>query len=196
MTTDFTQMNTKAWITPAENLIAEWWKETRGNVFDVVCLAAQWGADQELEACCELTRDNDGYDAALGLRAARRPEPLSLKEQALEALADAAYDLGAPLNPVLHEQINTIRRALEQLNDADAPAPKTVHAVVNTAAEAKKRSKKPKKYRRHLSADTVRQIKTALDSGMSNSNVARLYSVHYSTVLKIARGQTYKNVVM
>jgi hypothetical protein len=36
------------------------------------------GADQELDACCDWTRDNDGYDASLELRAARR--------RALEAL--------------------------------------------------------------------------------------------------------------
>jgi hypothetical protein len=43
--------------------------------------AAQWGADQELEACCEWV----GYPvAARQLRAARRPKPPSLAERALE----------------------------------------------------------------------------------------------------------------
>jgi hypothetical protein len=55
--------------------------------------AFQAGADQELEACVELTRDNDGYDAALGLRAARRPKPLTVKEQALSYL-NQAYNNG------------------------------------------------------------------------------------------------------
>jgi hypothetical protein len=70
--------------------------------------AAQWGADQELEACVELTRDNDGYDAALGLRAARRPKPPSLKEQALALInSDKPY--------LDDTAMDTIRRALEAL---------------------------------------------------------------------------------
>jgi predicted aminopeptidase len=45
--------------------------------------AGQWGADQELEACCEWV----GYPvAARQLRAARRPKPPTLAEQGLEAL--------------------------------------------------------------------------------------------------------------
>ena len=69
--------------------------------------AAQWGADQELEACCELTRDNDGYDAAIALRAERRSKPQSLKEQALAAAAELEGFKG----------VDIIRRALEALPD-------------------------------------------------------------------------------
>ena len=115
MTGDFTQMNTKAWITPGENSIAEWWKETRGNVFDVVCLAAQWGADQELEACCELTKDNDGYDAALGLRAARRPDVSSMKAQALGALDRFNTNAHTQANKMIQD-FDLIRQALENLD--------------------------------------------------------------------------------
>jgi hypothetical protein len=71
--------------------------------------AARWGADQELEACVELTRDNDGYDAALGLRAARRPKPPSLKEQALESVK--RFELGQDEL----SDLAVIRRALEAL---------------------------------------------------------------------------------
>ena len=75
-------------------------------------MAAHWGADQELEACVQLTRDNDGYDAALGLRAARRPKPPSLKEEAQAELhrlialipTEGALAMAEP-----------IRRALESL---------------------------------------------------------------------------------
>jgi hypothetical protein len=72
---------------------------------------AQKIADQELDACCDhlkrswcptVTMDN--------LRAARRPKPSSLKEQALTLLDDASDRLDA-----VHE--NTIRRALESLPD-------------------------------------------------------------------------------
>jgi hypothetical protein len=79
-------------ITPPPELVQQWvdayfgGKISQSNFhLDLATRAAQWGADQELEACCELTRDNDGYDAALALRAARRPKSPSLKEQALEA---------------------------------------------------------------------------------------------------------------
>jgi hypothetical protein len=73
----------------------------------------QHGADQELEACC-LLLDNGEHAASYGchdstsLRAARRPKPPSLKEQALAVLDDCADRLDGA-----HE--NTIRRALEAL---------------------------------------------------------------------------------
>jgi hypothetical protein len=73
--------------------------------------AAQWGADQELEACCEwVTRSTLGSGTCL--RAARRPKPLSDKELALNALSlimsqqKGMFD-GKPFD--------TIRRALEAL---------------------------------------------------------------------------------
>ena len=69
--------------------------------------AAQWGADHELEACCALM-DDWGLEAS-DLRAARRPKPPSLKEQALMAInaIDAGTDkLG---------DSDIIRRALEAL---------------------------------------------------------------------------------
>ena len=78
--------------------------------------AAQWGADQELEACCEWLGDapvvyNDNGDLHPGsyLRDARRPRP-SLKELALAVLDDCSDRLDSA-----HE--NTIRRALEALDD-------------------------------------------------------------------------------
>jgi len=73
---------------------------------------AQQIADQELEACCEwLERDwNENPDCVQEIRAARRPKPLSLKEQALAILDDCSDCLDGS-----HE--NIIRRALEQLND-------------------------------------------------------------------------------
>ena len=97
-------------ITPPPELVEEWFNNSpidRG--LTLATQAAQWGADQELEACCELTRDNDGYDAALGLRASRRPEPPSLKEQALEALEHILHNSSTELGA------ETIRRALEAL---------------------------------------------------------------------------------
>jgi GAF domain-containing protein len=48
---------------------------------------AQWGADQELEACCEVVRKFWGGAGDGGLFAARRPKPPTLAEQALRAAA-------------------------------------------------------------------------------------------------------------
>ena len=71
--------------------------------------AAQWGADQELEACVQLTWENYDYVAALGLRTARRPKPPSLKEQALEVVT------GLEKRCDLQCDLACIRRALEAL---------------------------------------------------------------------------------
>jgi hypothetical protein len=69
---------------PSPELAAKWVHEIYGNtvviplqkpMLDVIDHAVRWGADQELEACCELVRDNDGYEAAMALRAERRPSP-------------------------------------------------------------------------------------------------------------------------
>ena len=75
--------------------------------------AAQWGADQELEACSEWL-DCGWKDIELvdKLRAARRPKPPSLKEQALDDL-HISFDRGY----LKKEAADTIRRALEQLDD-------------------------------------------------------------------------------
>ena len=104
-------------ITPPRGLIDQWWDEAKQNAkYDepigplVATQAAQWGADQQLEACCEWLRGEYdwGLAAALRLDAELRPDPPSLKEQALEALDDCANRLDGA-----HE--NTIRRAIEQL---------------------------------------------------------------------------------
>jgi hypothetical protein len=68
--------------------------------------AAQWGADQELEACCEWLSNRSSLTEVL--RLARRPKPPSLREQALSVLDDVSDQLDAA-----HE--NTLRRALEAL---------------------------------------------------------------------------------
>jgi hypothetical protein len=73
--------------------------------------AAQWGADQELEACCAWLMTNRQVLAASALGAARRPKPPSLKEQALDLL-HLSFDRGY----LKEEAADTIRRALEQLD--------------------------------------------------------------------------------
>jgi hypothetical protein len=108
-------------ITPPPELVQQWWEEADQyqddpkTYFDYVATeAAQWGADQELEACCEwLHWQNLATHPELipSLRAARRSKPPSLKEQALEALAHILNNSSTQLGA------DTIRRALEALPD-------------------------------------------------------------------------------
>jgi hypothetical protein len=66
---------------------------------------------EALEACCALM-DRDFMAGTCDLRAARRPKPSSLKEQALDDL-HIAFDRGC----LSERQADTIRRALEQIDD-------------------------------------------------------------------------------
>ena len=80
---------------------------TTNRLQNVAAQAAQWGADQELEACCELVPGLTNY-----LRAARRPKPPSLKARAIGALA--ALEIN---EPGYEGTYDAIRRAIEQLPD-------------------------------------------------------------------------------
>ena len=82
---------------------------------DLATQVAQWGADQELEACCEwIDSFQNEFVHAHDLCLVRRPKPPSLKEQALQALVEA--DLGST-EAEWSQRFNTIRRALQQLDD-------------------------------------------------------------------------------
>jgi len=70
------------------------------------------GADQELEACVEWLDRNSPVIGGFHLRIDRRPNPPSLKEQALHELADV-YDR----DKIGDSTYDTIRRALEALDD-------------------------------------------------------------------------------
>jgi len=95
-------------ITPPPELVQQWadeaWKGWRGNGIyeqDIAHQAARWGADQELEACCEWISEKNYSNYPFSsheLRTARRPKPPSLKETLLARVAripgegaDAAY---------------------------------------------------------------------------------------------------------
>ena len=72
------------------------------------------GADRELEACCECLRQEGAWpwpEEVAKLRAARRPKPPSLKEQALKALCDIS------IASFEQDAANIIRHALEALPD-------------------------------------------------------------------------------
>jgi hypothetical protein len=113
-------------VGPPDELIETWikeWHKTREyqgpqsrmyfrlSKYIAIC-SAQWGADQELDGCCEWLRSHDILEPAIdALRAARRPKPPSLKVQALALLQPGETRL---LN---REQQDVIRRALEALPD-------------------------------------------------------------------------------
>jgi hypothetical protein len=103
-------------ITPPPELMQAWaaFVEKYG-IADVFTTAAQWGADQELEACCEWLLIENSQPCSSGvMRAARRPKLPSLKEQALAAL-DNAVLRGDCIT--VSDALPTIRKALEALDD-------------------------------------------------------------------------------
>jgi hypothetical protein len=72
---------------------------------------AQEIADQELEACLGEVSFLTSKALAGRVRALRRPEPPSLKDQTLEALSEMEDEC------LMVTHAATIRQALEQLND-------------------------------------------------------------------------------
>lgn len=105
-------------ITPPPELVEEWWDDIQGASYEFDAVATQiarWGADQELEACCADVQMGLGPNEADWLRSARRPEPLSLKKVAYDALDTYIY--GNPDPKDKERTYNAIRHALEQLHD-------------------------------------------------------------------------------
>ena len=115
-------------ITPPPELVRQWLLEYYGSDLGelspeemyVARCAAEWGADQELEACSQALYDRydsvrhatgfPGSDMSDWLRDARRPKPPSLKEQALEML-----EITRKGGHIGSNSAGTIRRALEAL---------------------------------------------------------------------------------
>ena len=97
-------------LTPPEELLEQWyWTGESGNWQNALTLAYRAGADQELDAVEEEIIAQGWFANSVHrraqLRAARRPKPPRLKEQALAALEDDDID------------VYLIRRALEALDD-------------------------------------------------------------------------------
>lgn len=124
-------------ITPPRNLVAQWIAEGNRQEYCttdeyLIDKVAQWGyeqrgavneaalqkaRDEELEACCEQLRSlGPGQRTIDNLRAARRPKPPSLKEQAQRILVEKGtrIDGRIELDP---NDIDIIRRALQTLHD-------------------------------------------------------------------------------
>ncbi len=126
-----TQESYKHPIAPPPELVQQWDREYREQekvgcigfasslIGYIAARAAQWGADHEMEACCEWLEaydyDEVGRQLAEVMHAARRPKPPSLKEQALLGLSRIESS-GEYLSDGMKD-LATIRRALEQLDD-------------------------------------------------------------------------------
>ena len=102
-------------IVPPPELLQLWFEQHYDydkGINELLIEAAQYGAGQELEACCEwLKLEGHEYEHE-ALLAARRPNPQSLKEQALDELY-ISFDRGY----LKEGAADTIRRALEALPD-------------------------------------------------------------------------------
>ena len=124
-------------ITPPPELIAKWassmcghheaarWGADQQLKLDAEQINQAWqdGADAELKACCEWLEDADLDDSQkvswVNLRAARRPKPPSLKEQALAKIDAILSDPGKSTLSAELEALELSRRALEQLPDEE-----------------------------------------------------------------------------
>ena len=109
-------------ITPPPELVEKWEEQwcdmpvIRPSINSYMAAqAARWGADQGVEECCNWLYMN-GYNHVISARlhAALRPEPPSLKEQALNDLDDIPTHDDEGRQVV---DLSNIRRALEALDD-------------------------------------------------------------------------------
>ena len=104
-------------MVPPNILLNNWesdWLNERENVDVLLTKAYQAGADTELDACCKWL-DLEGWSGeSRQLRAARRPKPPSLRQQALALIDDCTDPEGDYLDD---NALSIIRRALEALPD-------------------------------------------------------------------------------
>ena len=112
-------MTDKHPIIPPPELVDQWYnkchKQHEPFTLYMTTQAAQWGADQELEACVEWLQDPDLNVDTYKLRAARRPKPPSLKEQAKFAAAVLRSPDETCSIAELQQHWHTICKALEAL---------------------------------------------------------------------------------
>lgn len=108
-------------LTPPPELVQQWCEQLFGcpdkpelAAYELARLGAQYGADQELEACCEWISKQDWTWTNSQLRTARRPKPLSLAEKALQALNEIEDRYAGPSNQEI-----AIRRALKRLQELE-----------------------------------------------------------------------------
>ena len=109
-------------ITPPWDLVQHWSDEalTSPGAFEVkmkfATYAAQWGADQELEACLAEVSFLNSRTLAERVRDKRRSVTLSIKDQALQALGRFSANAHTTADEMTAD-FEIIRCALLQLND-------------------------------------------------------------------------------
>ena len=111
-------------ITPPPKLVGEWLTEAAdlhllipSNLDYLATRAAQWGADQELEALLVWLRVKGFDNLASDLLAARHPKPPTLKEQAMARTDAILNDPNRALPVEVRETLELNRRALDALDD-------------------------------------------------------------------------------
>ena len=107
-------------ITPPASLIRDLWDTHNPDdyVRHVSVEFARWGANQELDACCAWLIDVNpvaGIRQAAHLRKTRRPDPSSMKAQALGALGRFNTNAHTQADKMVQD-FDLIRRALEKLD--------------------------------------------------------------------------------
>jgi hypothetical protein len=110
-------------ITPPPELVQEWLEDSPeddefGIAGYIATQAARWGADQELEACCEYLARCAAWEPedVKEFCDLRRPKPLSLKEQAKQALGRFFANEHTQASQMTWD-FEIIRRAVESLPD-------------------------------------------------------------------------------
>ena len=103
-------------ITPPPELVQQWaYMLSSRSDHAVFSLAARWGSDQELKACCDYIGGEGKWFAnpwhrLAELRAARRPKPPSPKEEALRVLENLIET-----RRIVDPEYQALRHALEAL---------------------------------------------------------------------------------
>ena len=117
-------------ITPPPELVEDWAQKAQlltgddpVSFAELLCnKAARWGADQELEACCEWVSQwrtmVGGSRPEVGLRAARRPKPPSLAEEAHDALGRFFSNAHTQASQMTQD-FEILRRAVERLQELE-----------------------------------------------------------------------------
>jgi hypothetical protein len=100
-------------ITPPPGLTDKW-NNLPLSTEEIFVIAARWGADQELEACIEWLDERAVLNGSTALRAARRPKPPTLKEQALKTVDEMSDCMSAGFIPK-RSDLDAIRFVLEAL---------------------------------------------------------------------------------
>ena len=100
---------------------------TRDRLNSVIDQATQWGADQELEACCEWLAYEGHEHEHLALRAARRPNPPSLTDPTDEEIMEL-------MPQQMRDDLAAAARALAGFDCANVKAAGAMRIILNRHA--------------------------------------------------------------